>query len=256
MDPKAIAQQVLARVEQETRRPVGVEQDRSLTVLSAVRVARGPAPMHVIRYNPATVSEPEYVICYQCGFILRLFANPPSARFDLAATKTGHEEVDRLVAKGRPSVLPAAALRQFRNNLLDGILTQLRSYPIGLRVDAWIAEAFPALAPLQRASVTWQLQQNMAVLQPEVARLTAEKVYRASVGMNAAFAAYWSEGFGQPQLTVPYKATQYLGLAEQLLEAWRAIPKEPTHDQQLVDAWADRLGLKGWYAWVPYPETA
>jgi hypothetical protein len=78
----------------------------------------------------------------------------------------------------------------------------------------------------------------------------------ASVVMNAAFAAYWSEGFGQPQLTVPYKATQYLGLAEQLLEAWRAIPNEPTHDQQLVDAWADRLGLKGWYAWVLYPETA
>lgn len=49
------------------------KQDRSLTLLSAVQVARGPQPMHTIYYNPVTVAEPDYVICYQCGFILRLF---------------------------------------------------------------------------------------------------------------------------------------------------------------------------------------
>ncbi len=256
MEPKAVRQQVMARVEAETGRPVSVEQDRSLTLLSAVQVARGPHPMHTIRYNPATVAEPDYVICYQCGFILRLFANAPSTRCDLAATKTGRSEMDRLASKGPLSKLPEPAARQLRENWLNGILTQLRSYPIGLRVDAWIAEDFPSLKAQQFASTTWQLQQNLAVLRPEIAQLTAEEIYRASVGMNAALAAYWADAVGQPQLTLPYKATKYLGLAEQLLEIWRTVPKDAAHDQELVDAWADRLGMKGWYAWIPYPETA
>lgn len=212
--------------------------------------------MHTIRYNPASVAEPDYVICYQCGFILRLFANSPTARFDLAATKTGRAEMDRLASRGPLNMLPAAAAHQLRENWLSGILTQLRSYPIGLRVDAWIAEEFPSLKTQQVAAATWQLQQNLAVLRPEVAHLTAEEIYRASVGMNAALAAYWAEAVGQPQLTLPYKATKYLSLAEQLLDIWRTIPKQPEHDQELVDAWAERLGMKDWYAWVPYPETA
>jgi len=164
--------------------------------------------------------------------------------------------MERLASKGPLSRLPAEAARQLQENWLNGILTQLRSYPIGLRVDAWIAEEFPSLKTQQLASTTWQLQQNLAVLRPEIAQLTAEEIYRASVGMNAALAAFWAEAVGQPQLTLPYKATKYLGLAGQLLEVFRTVPKEPAHDQELVDAWADQLGMRGWYAWIPHPETA
>lgn len=39
-------------------------------------------------------------------------------------------------------------------------MLQLRSIPVGLRVDAWILDIYPDLAPLQRIFVLQQLQEN------------------------------------------------------------------------------------------------
>jgi hypothetical protein len=52
--------------------------------LAASRIARGENRIHSISFNPSALREPDYLICYQCGFILRLFAVPAAERVDLA----------------------------------------------------------------------------------------------------------------------------------------------------------------------------
>jgi hypothetical protein len=51
---------------------VVVNEDVSLKICAS-RIARGANRIHTISYNPSVVNEPDYLICYQCGFILRLF---------------------------------------------------------------------------------------------------------------------------------------------------------------------------------------
>jgi hypothetical protein len=52
-----------------------VSEDASLKTLAASRIARGANRIHSISFNPSAVSELDY-LCYQCGFILRLFGTP------------------------------------------------------------------------------------------------------------------------------------------------------------------------------------
>jgi hypothetical protein len=47
--------------------------------------------------------------------------------------------------------LPAPSLRKYADQLFDGLMTQLRSVPIGLRVDAWLAADYSELRELQQA---------------------------------------------------------------------------------------------------------
>ena len=43
------------------------------------------AAYHVLRFKPT--NEPiDYFVCYQAGFLLRLFANSPTQRFDFVLT--------------------------------------------------------------------------------------------------------------------------------------------------------------------------
>jgi len=63
---------------------VFVSEDGSLKTLAASRIARETNMVHAISYNPSVGSEPDYLICYQCGFILRLFGVAESDRIDLA----------------------------------------------------------------------------------------------------------------------------------------------------------------------------
>jgi hypothetical protein len=84
MGLRDVTRAILAQVESTSGYPVLVTEDRSLRTLASVRMARGKATAHVVTYNPTASSQPDYLIAYQCGFILRFFAVPVSERRDLA----------------------------------------------------------------------------------------------------------------------------------------------------------------------------
>jgi len=69
MTLREVTRTVLKLVEDASGCPVVVNEDRSLTTLAASRIARGANRIHSISFNPLAVSEPDYLICYQCGFI-------------------------------------------------------------------------------------------------------------------------------------------------------------------------------------------
>lgn len=253
MSLRAATRDVIAQVETTTGRPVLVQADPSLSVLATVKMARGAAPAHLVRYKPDG-NAPDYLICFQCGFILRLFANPPSQRFDFAGSRLGQARAIEVVSvqpQVRKLSLPTPGVRQYADQLFDGLMTQLRSVPIGLRVDAWLATDYGELRALQQAFAVRQLQDNQQVLTADVRRLAVSPIYEASIAMNAAFAAYWARAMDQPSFVVPYTATGVRAGGD-LLAIWDAMDPHPTHDRDLIEAWADKLGLRGWYEWVPY----
>jgi hypothetical protein len=256
MGLRDVTRAIIAEVERASGYPVLVTEDRSLATLASLRMARGKAPAHTITYNPVASTQPDYLIAHQCGFILRLFANTPSERCDFAPAAHGREIVHQLLngpeGPARKHRLPPHVVEQLRNQLFDGLMVQLRSIPVGLRVDAWILRDYEDLAPLQRSAVLRQLQEGQAALAPDVRKIAPARVYKASVTMNAAFASFWSRTWDDPALSVPYKAAGYDKPGARLLSIFDEISDEPTADRELVDAWAGELGLSNWYEWVPY----
>ena len=98
MSLSEVTQSILDLVEKASGRPVVVTEDRSLRTMASVRMARGSAPAHVVVYNPDLAATPNYLIAYQCGFILRLFSVSLGERHDLAATPGGRNTVHRLLS--------------------------------------------------------------------------------------------------------------------------------------------------------------
>lgn len=249
MNLRSLTRDIIKRVEDATERPVLVRTDATLKVLATVRMARGSAPAHLVTYNPSGGSAPDYLICFQCGFVLRLFANPPSERFDFAGSASGREAMRKAVS-AQPEILkthlPPAAIRQYADQIFDGVMLQLRSVPIGLRVDTWLSTEYPELRELQQAFAVRQLQDNQGVLSPEVRRLAVSPVYEASIAMNAAFAAYWARAMAQASFVLPYSATGDR-TGEDLLATWDTLDPHPRQDRDLIDAWAHKLGLQEWY---------
>lgn len=246
---------VLRLVETRSGIPVHVEADSSLpgTTLAKVVMARGALALHRVTYRPDSSSPPDYLICQQAGFILRLFNTPPEKRFDFAASPEGTAAVERLV-KVHPVMrsLPAKALPQLCQMLRDGLLKHLRSIPLAMRVDRWLASEFPALAELQKASILRQLQDSLATLAPEHRQVSPQKIYDATQAISAAFSAFWAARLNQPQLALPFKAAGYLQVGQELLAIWESTPDVAENDRAIVDGWAEKLGIAGWHQWVPY----
>lgn len=218
---------VLRLVETQSGIPVHVEPDPHLpgTTLAKVVMARGKLVLHRVTYRPDSSSPPDYLICHQAGFILRLFGTPPEQRFDFAASPEVNPAIEHLV-KAHPlgKALPAHALPRFCALLRDGLLYHLRSIPVGMRVDRWLATDFPALADLQKASILRQWQDAVATLAPQNRQSTPAKIYEATQAISAAYAVFWAGRLNQPQLALPFQAAGYVQAGQQLLAIWESMP--------------------------------
>ncbi len=214
---------VLRLVEERSGIPVHVEPDPNLpgTILAKVVMARENLLLHRVFYRPNSTTPPDYLICQQAGFILRFFAVPADRRFDFAASDAGTKAVEELV-KVHPvaKMLPPQALPQLTTMLRDGLLSHLRSIPLGMRVDRWLAAEFPDLIPLQKQSILRQLEDSAVTLAPQHRQTAPKLIFDATESISAAFAAYWARRLNQPQAVLPFKSAGYLHSGEILLDIW------------------------------------
>jgi hypothetical protein len=244
---------ILHEVESLTGTPVEVLPDPSLAVLAKVTMARPGLPAHLVRYNPSR-QDPDYLIAYECGFILREYANPQELRLQFTDTESGRAAVMEMLQgpRGLASTLPLGPveLQQYADKLRSGVLLQLRSMPVGMRIDAWLHTDYPSLAELQADSLNQQQRTNAQALAPKYKTLAPQRIYASNVSMNAAFAQFCDRLLGSSGYTIPYRAAGLDHKGRTLLNIWDRIDAEPTHDRELIDAWGHELKLASWYQWV------
>ena len=245
---------VLRQVEETTDTPVEVITDPSLPTYASIKIARGATTHHILTYNPAKPGV-DYHIAYQCGFVLRLFENPPDERYEFAGSTTGREVVRGLLTnKGgvaKKLRLPKAAVKQLSDQFVDGLLVQLRSYPIGMRIDHWIRETLPTLREAQEASIDRQQRDNAQALNPRIRHMTPTLVFSANASMNAAYAIFCERLLNRSQYMIPYRSLGFEERGRTLLGISDELPSDARHDRALVDAWAKELEVSDWYRWMP-----
>ncbi len=245
-------------VERTTGFPVHVSEDASLPTLGTMKPARESLPYHVVRYSPSARDALDYVISFQCGFVMRLVGVPPERRYEVGASPKGNAEAMRLVGGQFGGHGPVQLTRERRSalaaQLLGGLITQLRSIPLALRIDKWLRNEYPGLRTQQDMACHRQLKEGVAVLAPSVRNSMPKRITEASIAMNAAQALFWSEQWEDSKTIAPYKAVGLLEKARVLRGLLEKIPGDPIHDPELIDAWGQELGIQDWYVLVPFGE--
>ena len=237
--------------------PAVVTANRQLPTTAALRMARGSARVHSIEYNPDLINEPDYYVVVQCGQILRFFGPPAAERKDLAGSARGLAAVRELVKREvvqRRSGITAEIGDAFATRLYNGLLLQLRSMPVELRVEGWISETYPEFESVQRLAVLRQLEENTLIFSPSVQ--APSHVLKATASMSAAVAQYWAGALLQADLVRPYARAGFAEEGASLLAIWRQAPPEPIYDRTIIDGWAHELGIGDWYEWIAYDAPA
>lgn len=231
-----------------TGKPIHVLTDAALEVSASIQIARYGAPQHVLRVRPSEAAD--YFIANQVLFMLRLLELPVEDRFDFspvpAADAAMAETLRGSLGPGSPEIGNDGPLVK---NFTRWALMQLRSIPIGMRVDQQIFRDMPLLRTSLQAGFKEQNQSNFAAIQRlgGVASLPERYFWPA-----AAYALFTDRLTGESLHAVPFEA---MGLGQgggDLLRLYDGTPGDAGHDRALVDAWAVRLGLNGWYRWIPY----
>jgi len=254
MNEQEAQNEVLNLVEEISGKPVIIQAEPSLTFHATIKIAAEDAPAHVLLYKTQLEPELPYFACFESGFAIRSFQLPASDRFDVASTATAHAHVDRLVKehfRKKKRLLPPRVTKQLEQQLVNGLGVQLRSMPVGMRVDAWIHDKYPSLRGMQRTAAIRQINEGAAALAPSIRDISPKKVFNASVSMNAAFALFWSQLWGDETVVTPYKTSGHSKNGEALLALLDDVSSMPASDRELIMTWMNKLDVNGWYKCVP-----
>jgi hypothetical protein len=245
MTPAEAQQRALNELEELGGKPVVLQEDARLPNLAKIQIATAARPVHVLSYNPAALPELPYLVCFQCELAKRSLLAAPDERFNVVSTDATYRQVEKLVRDQK--AIPDKMVATYSQMITDGLGTQLRSMPIGIRVDRALYRDHPKLHDMQRAAAERSMKDNVGCLHPSIRSQAPDLFIRATAGMNAAFASAWSKLWNEDAHSVPYRLAGFLEQGEELLAALGAIPDSPTHDRELVSKWANLLKIDHLY---------
>ncbi len=222
--------------------------DTSLPVSSSVKMAgrEGRECHEIVLRLPS--DENNYLIAWQAAFVLHQYQTPETERTNLQPNAAYLAKVKDELLQMHPTI-PLAQRDAFTDHVLGGILTQLRSTPVGMLVDLHLHREFPELHATQRQSLINQVVENIGCLQL-TPQMFPKIVVRANQAMNAAHALMVAELFEIPDLFEPYRTIGLEAAAAILLEPCQHQVFEGTQDRELIDSWGRNLGIDKWYQWV------
>ena len=253
MELRETTRNLIAQVEQTSGFPVVVTQDANLSNISTVSMANQDRLGHLILLNPKAPEGVDYYVTYYCRMIQRFFENSPEERFIFTIGEKGRYQVRKLLDRMPIArMMPANHQSVMCEQLLQGLMTHLRSIPIGMRVDNCIFTEHPNLLEMQKNAIQPQLQDNTRASSEQFRKMFPPPIFDATMAINAAFAQFWAEKWNQPELSLPYKSSGYGLAGEQLLKILNDTPDSGKTDRELIDAWGATLNVTGWYDWMPY----
>ena len=257
MKLREITKQQIALLEEKSGCPVHVMEDEKLSTMSEIKIARGNLPAHILSYKPGLKTEsPDYPIIFQCALAIRLFDCLPDDRKLIGISPLGSESVEAILTRpngvAEKHQLSDENLDGFTDQLLHGLITHLRSVPLGLRISEKLSLDYPELIDLESKQVEKELNINKETLTESIREVMPQEVFDPTQSINAAFAIFWAGRLERPEIINPYRLSGFESQGSELLKIYEGIPDDPTNDCELIDRWAKYLQIRDWYTWLPY----
>lgn len=158
-------------------------------------------------------------------------------------------DIHKLQRKG----FPAGASQELVTALIRGLAGFLFNCPLDMLIETRLQQRLPALSATQfvalRMGVRDALESNT---HPKVLEVTPKLILRAGLALNGAYCLFVDDFYqGATNYAAHYQRSEAFPLSQRLFQHWRARSAQlgPGDEYNLVDEFADMVGLRGWYEW-------
>ena len=144
-------------------------------------------------------------------------------------------------------------------DLVSGLSGAIFNTPLDMLIETYLHREMPSLRHAQIVSLARLAQEALAATtHPEIRKLTPPKILRATVALNGAAALFVDEfSGGATEFWPKYQRLDGANVSPRLIQLWkdRCDTLGAGDEYDLVDSFAELLGLRGWYEWKADPGT-
>lgn len=158
-------------------------------------------------------------------------------------------DIRKLQRKG----FPAGASEDLAKALIRGLAGFLYNCPLDMVIETRLRERLPGLSAAQfvalRMGIRDALESNT---NPKVLEVTPKLILRAGLALNGAYALFVDDLYrGATNYASHYQRSEAFPVSQRLLQHWRVRCGQlgPGDEYNLVDEFAEMVGLRGLYEW-------
>jgi len=212
--------------------------------------ARPGYPFHLIQVNSSQRRHADYIVAVQCGMLLIMWSDPTRVPELVADQPKCDYWGKRWSGSKQMASMPRESALRLAGQHLKGLIQQLQSLPMEIRVARLIFESCPGLREMQHEMLSTHLRQLSGIFSPKIRQQVPQELFERNVAMSAALAKAWGELNGSRLPVIPYETTGYLGKGENLLAVIDVLPENTSENHvATVDAWAGQLGMGSLFGW-------
>ncbi len=248
------AARLVTRAADKTGYPVVLSEREGLGYDFLLRMAATDRPWHDLAFVPEYPAFWLHFLVSASYKVLRLWPAPPEKRLVPASpADRGLPPSEEAELRARFPELPHRVFRDLSVFLYHGLVRQVTSMPLDLLVERALARDVPEHREEQQRYLVRQVRDVVPHFAPRIAAAAPPGVYAASTGMNVALALEASLLTGAPLAPV-IRASGSYELGVRLDDLLRdATEHGHVGDRAITNSWAELLGVREWYEWVPLP---
>lgn len=226
-----------------------------LSVSARIEAARRDGLVHRLLLNPGAGRQANYIIANQCCHLLRIYGAPEGERLIPVANRRTmmsyimeiEDEIHRIgESVGKEKVMRLVKL------WYEGVVFQLTKMPPDILIDKHLYDEFPELRPIQLESIRRQRSTAVLSISEDLKRITSAKIYNTSNIMNYVFFKCLEDHF-HLDFVAPWHNTPFIFEGGSLARITSQNYKDSHQgDIEMINTWAERLNLTGWFEWKPY----
>jgi hypothetical protein len=241
---------VAEQVEQVSGKEIDFRPTPKLRVRAQSSMARQKMARHVIQFNPKDRPHLSHILAHECARLLRMLATSPEERRVPASTpKT--LGVARNEIREEAQFLPEDLRGEMIDMWIHGLITQVTSQPVDVRIEEWIADNYPGLRQEQRRSLRTETRTVTANMSPDVRRTAAASVFRRANALNYAYLDHIGDILERSFESTFEGNPEIVALGRSLSEI---LDDETASDRELVDRCAEAIEVRNWFVWLDFED--
>jgi len=214
------------------------------------KMARGRMERHLVLFNPNERPHLSHILAHECARIVRMFKTPPADRKVPASTSATLRVARDQVAEQVQS-LRRDLWKQVVEMWIHGLITQVTSQPIDVRIERWMHEQYTSLHREQRRSLRTESRTITASLSAEVKRVTPAAIFRRSHALNYAYLHHIGDIVGR-SFEDKFRGNQEVITMGEVVS--QILDDEQITDRELVNQVAEAVLERDWFVWIDFED--
>jgi hypothetical protein len=253
IDP--VAQEIVNDTEKKTGKSFVFVERKDLTTSASIKITRKVMPNHILFFKRENYHIMSHLIAHECGHIQRMITASDELKVVPVLTAENRRNAITKIMKGEEKLLELYKGDSIKiiNMMIDGIIKQMTSQPVDVRIERWLYNSYPDLRMTQNESVIRDIKIALKGLSDRIRNSFPKLAFELSNIMNYAHIKSIDDLFGT-RYSKQFEGFNGLDKGEKMYELLLSEDRGYSGDIEIINKWAKIAGIDGWITWQNFED--